>query len=149
MEYDEQLTVPLRWWVLGALLVAVVWLTIGVAVPGTLPWLVTAVVAVGVSSALWTYGGARVQLHGSVLRAGRARIESRYLGEAVALDAAASTRLAGRDADARAFLVLRPYLHRSVRVEITDPQDPAPYWQIGTRHPDRLASALTAARTSR
>ncbi len=28
-------------------------------------------------------------------------------------------------------------------MEITDPADPAPYWLVGTRHPDELARALT------
>ena len=55
------------------------------------------------------------------------------------LDADATRRAAGVDADARAFLLLRPYLKRSVRVEITDPADPAPYWLVSTRHPDELA----------
>jgi hypothetical protein len=43
--------------------------------------------------------------------------------------------VAGRDADARAYLLLRPYLKRAVRVEITDPADPTPYWLVSTRHP--------------
>ncbi len=42
----------------------------------------------------------------------------------------------------RAFLMLRPYLSRAVRVAITDPADPAPYWLISTRRPDDLAAAL-------
>ena len=46
---------------------------------------------------------------------------------------------AGVDADARAYLLLRPYLKRAVRVEITDPADPAPYWLVSTRHADALA----------
>ena len=36
----------------------------------------------------------------------------------------------------------RLHLKRSVRVEITDPADPAPYWLLSTRHPDRLARAI-------
>ena len=52
--------------------------------------------------------------------------------------------LPGQDADARAFLVLRPYLKRAVKVAIEDPGDPAPYWLIATRDPERLAAAITA-----
>ena len=50
--------------------------------------------------------------------------------------------MAGPEADARAFLLLRPYLKRAVRVEITDPADPAPYWLVSSRRPDELAGAL-------
>jgi hypothetical protein len=36
-----------------------------------------------------------------------------------------------------------------VKVEITDPADPAPYWLMNTRHPDELARALTALTRAR
>ncbi|HEY5420452.1 MAG TPA: DUF3093 family protein, partial [Marmoricola sp.] len=39
-------------------------------------------------------------------------------------------------------LATRPYLKAAVRVPVSDPDDPAPYWLVGTRHPDRLAAAL-------
>ena len=57
--------------------------------------------------------------------------------------------MAGRDADARAYLLLRPYLKRAVRVEINDPADPTPYWLVGTRRPEDLAEALEALRRER
>ncbi|HNI70134.1 MAG TPA: DUF3093 family protein [Marmoricola sp.] len=69
-----------------------------------------------------------------------------HLGEIVALDKEATRELLGVGADARAYLLTRPYLKRSVRVEITDPADPTPYWVIGTRRPAELASAINAAR---
>ena len=53
----------------------------------------------------------------------------------------------GVDADARAFLLLRPYLKRAVQVEIADPADPTPYWLVRTRHPDELAAAPLTALT--
>ena len=77
-----------------------------------------------------------------MFRAGRARIEARHLGAAESLDAERTRRVAGREADARAYLCLRPYLKRAVRVEITDPADPAPYWLVSSRRPDDLAGAL-------
>ena len=50
----------------------------------------------------------------------------------------------GVDADARAFLYTRPYLKRSVRLPVLDPADRTPYWLVSTRHPQRLAAALSA-----
>ncbi|MGA9746160.1 MAG: DUF3093 family protein, partial [Nocardioides sp.] len=38
-----------------------------------------------------------------------------------------------------------PYLARSVQVPVDDPGDPAPYWLVSTRHPQRLVAALVAA----
>jgi hypothetical protein len=57
--------------------------------------------------------------------------------------------VAGPAADARAYLLLRPYLKRAVKVQITDPADPTPYWLVSSRHPEALAGALNAARTAR
>ena len=41
MEFAERLSVPLRWWVQGTMLVATLWLALVVAVPLTLAWVVT------------------------------------------------------------------------------------------------------------
>jgi hypothetical protein len=142
-QYAERLTVPLRWWVQGTMLVASLWLATIVALPGVAAWTVTGVALALMAAVLLGYGAARIEVSDGVLRAGRARIELHHLGESLALDADASRRLAGRDADARAFLLLRPYLKRAVRVEITDPADPAPYWLLSTRRPEQLAGVLT------
>ncbi len=140
--YRERLHVPLRWWVQGVMLIATLWLALVVAIPGAVAWAVTAV-CLGILGALFvSYGGAEVRVVDGVLRVGRAHIDARHLGAVTALDAEQARRTAGRDADARAFLVLRPYLDRAVRVDIADPADPAPYWLISTRRPDQLAAAI-------
>lgn len=142
--YAERLGVPLRWWVQGTMLIATLWLAVVVALPPLGAWIVT-LVALGLMTFLFTvYGGARVVVEDGTLRAGRAHIAAEHLGEAVALDAGQTRRVAGVEADARAYLLIRPYLKRAVKVEITDPADPAPYWLIATRHPEELARAVTA-----
>jgi Protein of unknown function (DUF3093) len=141
--YRERLGVPLRWWVQGTMLVASLWLACVVAIPGAVAWTVTAIAMALLVAALLSYGSARLEVADGSFRAGRARIDCRYLGEAEALDADATRRVAGREADARAFLLLRPYLKRAVRVEITDPADPAPYWLVSSRRPEDLAGALS------
>ena len=142
--YRERLFVPLRWWVQGVMFVATLWLALVVAIPGVWAWSATAAVLALMSLAFVAYGSATIVVADGHLRAGRARIEAGYLGAAEALDADATRRAAGVDADARAYLVLRPYLKRAVRIGIADPADPAPYWLLGTRHPESLAAALTA-----
>lgn len=142
--YRERLHVPLRWWVQGTMLVATLWLALIVAVPGPLAWTVAGLALLALAAALRGFGGAVVEVADGELRAGRAHIAAEHLGTAASLDAGETKRAAGVEADARAFLVLRPYLDRAVRVEITDPADPAPYWLIGTRRPDELAAAIEA-----
>ena len=115
-----------------------------VAVPGPTAWVVTAVALAVLALALFWYGDARVIVSDGWFQAGRARIEAEHVGEVAALDAEQTRLVAGRDADARAFLLLRPYLQRAVKVEVVDPADPTPYWLVSSRHPEALADALTA-----
>ncbi len=147
VEYAERLSVPLRWWAQGVMLLATFWLAFVVAIPGALPWLLTGAMGALLVLALASYGSARLSVSAGEFHAGRARIGLEHLGPAEALDADAARLAMGADADARAFLVLRPYLKRAVRVGVVDPADPTPYWLVGSRHPDALAAALNAGRT--
>lgn len=147
--YDERLHVPLRWWALLTMFLATVLLAFLVATPTWVAFAVTGTLTALVVVVLVSYGAARVSVHDQTFRAGRAQIPVTLLGAAVALDAEASRRMAGVDADARAYLLLRPYVKRSVRVPVEDPADPAPYWLVSTRHPDRLVAALEAAASVR
>ncbi|GAA4128900.1 DUF3093 domain-containing protein [Nocardioides fonticola] len=143
--YRERLSVPIRWWAQGTMLIATLWLAVIVAVPATGAWIITAV-AVGLMAALFlSYGAATIAVADGELRAGRARLPVRYISSVEPLDAEATRLAFGRDADVRAYLLLRPYRKRSVRVRLDDPRDPTPYWLLSTRRPTELAAAITAA----
>ena len=71
VEYDERLTVPLRWWVQGTMLVATLWLAVVVALPPAAAWTVTGIALLLLFVGLWTYGSPRVQVGGGVFRAVR------------------------------------------------------------------------------
>lgn len=144
MQYAERLTVPLRWWVQATMMVASLWLAVAVAMPPIAATVVTLVAATLVAAGLLAYGAARVEVVDGEFRAGRARIPLAMLGPVEALDVEQARRAAGVEADARAYLLIRPYLKRAVKVSIADPADPTPYWLVGTRHPRQLAAALTS-----
>jgi hypothetical protein len=145
-DFAERLTVPLRWWVQTTMLLATLWLAFVVAMP---LW-AACVSAGGLLLAVYAWfgwlGSARIAVHDGVLRAGPAAIGVDHLGACEPLDAEQTRRVLGVDADARAFLLVRPYLKRAVRVEVADPADPTPYWLLSTRRPERVAAALAAAR---
>ncbi|MEV8371797.1 DUF3093 domain-containing protein [Kribbella sp. NPDC056861] len=148
-QYRERLSVPVSWWIIAT--AAVVTLFVITAVPAGI-WAGVAVagIAAAVLITLFTrYGGAVVAVDSEKLRAGKAAIEREYLGKVEPLAGEDARNAFGRDCDPAAYLVLRSYLRGAVRVEVTDPQDPAPYWLIATRHPDRLAAALTADSVAR
>jgi hypothetical protein len=142
--YSERLGVPLRWWVQGTMLVASLWLALVVALPQPVAWAISGGALALLAGMLLSYGSALVEVGPQGLRAGRARIGAEHLGAGDALDAEETRRTAGREADARAYLLIRPYIARAVRVQITDPDDPTPYWLVSSRHPDALAGALSS-----
>lgn len=86
-----------------------------------------------------------VQISGGEFSAGSARIPVTALGEVELLDDAGLRRAIGPGADARAYLLVRGFIHRGIRVEITDPADPTPYWILTTRRPQQLAAAIKQA----
>lgn len=139
--YDEALPVPL----LVALVAVTVAGTFGIAVGAAFGWVagtITSVVVIGAVVVLLARATGRVTVVDGVLLAGRANLPEWARGEAVALDAEAARRLRGVDADPRAFLFLKGWVPTAVRVEVTDPSDPAPYWYVSTRRPADLAAAL-------
>jgi hypothetical protein len=145
VEFRETLHVPLRWWVQATMFLATVWLAFIVALPEAVAWGATGVLAAAVCALFLGYGSAQIRVSGGVFTAGRANIPVALLDRPTALDAETTHRLAGVDANARAYLLLRPYLKKAVKVTVDDPADPVPYWLVSTRRPDELAAALSAA----
>lgn len=141
--YRERLWVPVGWWVLAALF-ALSLLAAVLFYLGPIAGLLTGVaVMLVLASGFVGYGRAAVAVTPDRLLAAGATIEWRYVDSVHALDAVQTRQRRGPGADARAYLVLRPYLQRAVEVRLDDPQDPTPYWLINSRHPDRLAAAIT------
>jgi hypothetical protein len=140
--YSERLYVPLRWWVQATMLLATLWLAFIVAMPAWAAWSATAVVLALTFGLMAWLGSVRVAVQDGTLYAGPAHIALDLLGPAEPLDAEETRRVHGVDADARAFLLTRPYLKRSVKVVVDDPADRTPYWLLSTRHPRELAAAL-------
>ena len=48
--------------------------------------------------------------------------------------------------DARAWLLIRGWVDPVVRVRLTDPKDPTPYWLVSSRHPEAVVAALEEPR---
>lgn len=124
--------------------------SVGLAVvPASLPVALVsagAVLAVGVLLGVLTTPVVAVE--GGELLAGRARIPLAMLGEVEQLDATTTRAALGPDLDARAYVCLRGWIHSAIKVPVTDPRDPAPYWFVSTRRPAALAGAIDAARTT-
>jgi hypothetical protein len=147
-QYRERLSVPVRWWLLAAGAVLTLWLVVAIPAGEAAGIVVAGLGAVLLTVFFIRYGGAVVAVDAHGLRAGQARIERSYLGKVEALTGEAARNAFGRECDPKAYLLLRAYAPGAVRVEVTDPHDPVPYWLLATRHPERLAAALSGNRAS-
>jgi hypothetical protein len=146
--YRERLTAPLSWW-LAALGFALVWgWVFVVATTWAIAIVVTILLAIVGGFAVWRYGSLLITVGPDGLHVGRAFVGSEHIGAVTSLDRAAYRTRLGTEADARAYLVTRPYLDHGVAVTIDDPSDPTPYWLVSSRHPDALAAALTPVPSS-
>lgn len=113
----------------------VVALLIGVCATAAIIWLIIA-------------GSPTVSVRGRTLRAGRAWIDARWLGEARVLHGEEARTARGPGLPARGWHLIRGGIDGVVVVPNLDPDDPVPSWTISTRTPDRLAAAIDAARAA-
>jgi hypothetical protein len=147
MLFRERLTVPIIWWVLAGLFSLSVLVAVG-AYLGPAWGLGTSIATLLVAAAIFGSAAILISVDEQEIRVGRASIEHAYIATCRALDAEQTERRTGVEADARAHLVLRPYIKTTVEITLDDPEDPVPYWLVSTRHPQRLAAALQDAASS-
>jgi hypothetical protein len=87
-----------------------------------------------------------IQIDELNFRVGRARLPLQYVGKIQKLDEEQSRRARSTDANSNAHFQLRGGIKNTVIVEVTDAEDPHPYWQVSSRNPDALIAALNAAK---
>jgi len=155
--YHERLWVPPLWWlisalcagflgselfgtILGSSLFSGYQMAVGVAI--------YAVIVLVCAATLVHWGGAVVSVTGGELRAAGTRLALPAAGEVRPLDEKQTRAMRGPRADPSAYILVRPYLKKSVYVEVTGPDARWPYLLIGTRHPARLAEAIERSRAA-
>lgn len=145
-EFDERLSVP-WWWYPAALgLGVLIGAEVHLGYPGLRAWVGYVVAVPLLVGALVWLGRTRVRVADGELHAGDAHLPLRYVGHVDVVRKADKQQALGPDLDPAAYVVHRPWIGPVVRVEVTDPNDPTPYWVVSVRDPERLVTVLTAAR---
>lgn len=106
-----------------------------------LPYLLTMPLTVAV---LVRMGSRRVRLSDGELHVGAAHIPVHHLGPVQVIEPADKRRALGPDLDPAAFVQHSGWVKPLVRVELSDPQDPTPYWIFSVRRATELAALLQA-----
>ena len=118
-----------------------VWAALG-NTPGLILWIFFTALLIILRSKI----ALRIHLRDGQLYVGRAHIELKYLGALTELNTDAMRLARGRDADSSAFLAIRFWQGRGIKIEIQDKQDATPYWLISTKKSNELVKAITEAR---
>jgi hypothetical protein len=134
----------------GALLAA----EIHMGYPGVRAWLPYLVMVPLAVLLLLALGRTKIQVTSGdsedepELWVGDAHLPLRFVGEVDIIDRQHKRKALGPELDPAAFVVHRGWVHSVVRVQLTDAEDPTPYWMISTRRPQRLADVLRQGRAS-
>jgi hypothetical protein len=142
VRFDQRLSVP--WWYyvptsgLGVLLGA----EVHMGYPGLRSWVGYAVLVPLLLGVVTWLGRTRVTVTDTEFRVGDEVLPLRHVGRVDVVQRADKQAALGPELDPAAHLVHRPWIGPVVRVEVTDPDHPTPYWVVSVRHPERLVAAL-------
>lgn len=147
--YDEQLTVPPWWYLLGGVVALLLGLEVGVVLPywwGLVPILGCPALTVFIIRRM---SSGRVSLRDGRLTAGDSTLDVSSIVHMIPLSGTAVRHLVGRHGDPTAHLFLRSWIPSCVQLLLDQQPDaaggPTPYWVVSTRRPERLIAALEAA----
>lgn len=110
--------------------------------PGVRAWLPYVVLLPLTLFVLIWAGRSRVRVAGGELWVGEAHLPLEFVGEVEVLGVHEKRFALGRDFDPAAYVLHRGWVSTAVRVHLTDPDDPTPYWIFSTRRPEKLAALL-------
>lgn len=145
--FTERLSVPWWWWPLGGGVAVLLAAEVHLGYPGVRAWLPYVLLAPLTVAALWWLGRHRVEVGDDQLRVGPATLPLRHVGRVSAVAARDKRAALGPGLDPAAYVLHRPWVGPALRVDLTDPADPTPYWLFSVRDPAGLAAVLLQEQT--
>ena len=141
MRYREVIRAPL--WLLAVIYFFL--LTLVISIWSALGDKSGLIALAAVSAAIvWLYiaTALTIEVNDKELRVGKAHIHLSFIGQCVDLDAQAIRLTRTRDADPQAFLAIRFWASKGVKVAINDTRDQTPYWLISSNRGAELIQAI-------
>lgn len=143
--YRERLYVTWYWWPLPLVAAVLLSAEIHMGYPGVRAWLPYVVIVPLALSLIVKSGRTKVAVEDGELHVGDAHLPLEFVGEVEVFEAKDKRRVLGPHLDPAAFMLHRGWVGPLLRVQVTDPADPTPYWVFSTRKPEELAAILRAA----
>ncbi|HEV2779118.1 MAG TPA: DUF3093 domain-containing protein [Actinophytocola sp.] len=143
--YSERLHVTWYWWPLPLLAALILAAEVHMGYGGLRSWLPYVVLLPLTALLIFRMGRTRIEVRDGELRVGEAHVPLRFVGAVDVVDARHKRAVLGPQLDPAAFVVHRGWVGPVLRVQLTDPADPTPYWLFSTRRPEQLAEILRTA----
>jgi hypothetical protein len=140
--FDERLSVPWWFYLLAVGVAVLLGAEIHMGYPGVRSWIGYAALVPLFAATLFWLGRTRVRVADGELSVGAASVPLRHTGRVDVVPRTGKQEAMGPGLDPSAHVMHRGWVGPLVRVEITDPADPTPYWIFSVRRPDRLVAAL-------
>ena len=102
-------------------------------------------IGVGAVIATWAlliFRAPKIELSELELKVGRVVISRNLIGDAQVISKEGIFFERGPNLDPGAYKVFQGSVKTAIKIPITDPEDPTPYWLISTRKPGKLAELL-------
>ena len=141
MRYKEVLRAPL--WLIAFVYFLFLSMVLSIwAALGNGPALVTFAVLTVWIVLLYFRTALTIRVDDTYLYVGAAKIEHSFIGATNALNSSQLKLIRTRDADPSAYLAIRFWASKAVKVDIHDSRDTTPYWLISCNNPLGLVEAL-------
>jgi hypothetical protein len=85
---------------------------------------------------------ARISITSESLEVSTASIERKHISAIEVISKSEAFAARGRELDPRAWFHFQGSVDTLVRVQISDPNDPTPYWLFSTRRPEQIKEVL-------
>ena len=129
-------------WPLPLLAAGLIAAEIHMGYPGVRAWLPYLILIPLMAAWLLLMSRTRVAVLGDELWVGKAHLPLKFAGEVEVITKDHKRKALGPELDPAAFVVHRGWVGPLVRVHLTDPEDPTPYWIFSTRKPEAMARLL-------
>lgn len=140
--YGERLYLPWWGWPLPLVAAGLLAAEVHMGYPGVRAWLPYLILLPLMAAWLFTMGRSKIVITDRELRVGKAKLPLEFVGEVEIVQKEHKRKAMGPELDPAAFVVHRGWVGPIVRVHLTDPDDPTPYWVFSSRKPETVAGLL-------
>lgn len=145
--YSERQWIPWYWWVAAAIVVAL--LTAQFAMNRSEYWLYGPAIILSIVAVWILYSMSKTQIRVEEdpdgvrwLVSGQANLPNTVVDRVLAVPASAKRNAMGRQLDPAAYVISHSWIKEMAMIVLDDPDDPTPYWLVGSKDPQALLEAF-------